>query len=81
MNQKYTVQKKSIYYNVGRYRLDNRQDAQHLCDTLNQLTETQNTSTDTDKKLDTIQKKVIQLQMSISIIADELEQLHKEVIR
>ena len=81
MNQKYTVQKKSIYYNVGRYRLDNRQDAQHLCDTLNQLTETQNTSTDTDKKLDTIQKKVIQLQMSISIIAEELEALHKEVIR
>ena len=77
----YTVNKRGIYYSVGRYRLDNKQDAQHLCDTLNQLTETQNTSTDTDKKLDTIQKKVIQLQMSISIISDELEALHKEVIR
>ena len=78
---KYNVNKRGIYYSVGRYRLDNRQDAQHLCDTLNQLTETQNTSTDTDKKLDTIQKKVIQLQMSVAIIADELETLHKEVIR
>ena len=78
---KYAVSKRGIYYSVGRYRLDNKQDAQHLCDTLNQLTETTNNSADTNKKLDLIQKKVIQLQMSISIIADELEQLHKEVIR
>ena len=78
---KYEVNKRGIYYSVGRYRLDNRQDAQHLCDTLNTLTEATTNSADTDKKLDHIQKKVIQLQMSISIIADELEQLHKEVIR
>ena len=76
---KYTVQKKSIYYNVGRYRLDNKQDAEHLCQTLNTLTQANNT--DTEQKLNKIQKKIIQLQMSISIIADELEQLHKEVIR
>lgn len=78
---KYTVTKRGIYFSVGRYRLDNRQDAQHLCDTLNQLTEATTNSANTDKKLDTIQKKVIQLQMSISIISDELEALHKEVIR
>ena len=76
----YTVQKRSIYYNVGRYRLDNKADAEHLCQTLNQLTETQNNSTDTDKKLDHIQKKVIQLQMSVAIIAEELEALHKELL-
>ena len=77
----YTVNKRGIYYSVGRYRLDNKQDAQHLCDTLNQLTEATNNSADTNKKLDTIQKKVIQLQMSVAIIAEELEALHKEVIR
>ena len=70
---KYTVKKRSIYYTVGRYRLDNKQDAEHLAQTLNTLSN--------EEKLDQIQKKVIQLQMSISIIADELEQLHKEVIR
>ena len=78
---KYTVNKRGIYYSVGRYRLDNRQDAEHLANTLNQLTEATNNSADTNKKLDLIQKKVIQLQMSISIISDELEALHKEVIR
>ena len=78
---KYEVSKRGIYYSVGRYRLDNRQDAQHLCDTLNQLTEATNNSADTNKKLDLIQKKVIQLQMSVAIIAEELETLHKEVIR
>lgn len=71
----YKVTRKNIYYTVGRYRLDNKQDAEHLCRTLNELT------MEKDQKLDHIQKKVIQLQMSISIIADELEQLHKEVIR
>ena len=78
---KYTVNKRGIYYSVGRYRLDNRQDAQHLCDTLNQLTEATQTSTDTEQKLDHIQKKIIQLQMSVAIISEELEALHKEVIR
>ena len=78
---KYEVNKRGIYYSVGRYRLDNRQDAQHLCDTLNQLTEATNNSADTNKKLDLIQKKVIQLQMSVAIISEELEALHKEVIR
>ena len=77
---KYTVNKRGIYYSVGRYRLDNRQDAEHLANTLNQLTEATNTSTDTDQKLDKIQKKVIQLQMSIHIISEELEQLHKELL-
>ncbi len=78
---KYTVTKRGIYFCVGRYRLDNKQDAEHLCNTLNELTTATHSTKETDKKLDHIQKKVIQLQMSISIIADELEQLHKEVIR
>ena len=76
----YTVNKRGIYYSVGRYRLDNKQDAQHLCDTLNQLTEATNNSADTNKKLDLIQKKVIQLQMSVAIISEELEALHKELL-
>ena len=77
---KYEVSKRGIYYSVGRYRLDNKQDAEHLANTLNTLTEATNNSDDTNKKLDLIQKKVIQLQMSISIISDELETLHKEIL-
>ena len=80
MKQHYTVQKRSIYYNVGRYRLDNKADAEHLAKTLNTLTNANNTNNDTDKTLDHIQKKVIQLQMSVAIIAEELEALHKELL-
>ena len=76
----YEVKKKNIYFTVGRYRLDNKQDAEHLCQTLNKLTEATNTNTDTDKKLDTIQKKIIQLQMTASILSDELETLHQELL-
>ena len=77
---KYQVRKRGIYYSVGRYRLDNRQDAEHLCDTLNTLTETSTNNTDIDKKLDNIQKKVIQLQLTTGILTEELDQLHKELI-
>ena len=77
---KYEVKKKNIYFTVGRYRLDNRQDAEHLCQTLNKLTEATQTNTDTDKKLDKIQKKIIQLQLSAGIMVEELDQLHKELI-
>ena len=77
---KYAVIKRGIYFTVGRYRLDNRQDAEHLCQTLNKLTEATQTNTDTDKKLDKIQKKIIQLQMTASIMSEELDQLHKELI-
>ena len=77
---KYQVRKRGIYYSVGRYRLDNKQDAEHLCQTLNKLTEATQTNTDTDKKLDTIQKKIIQLQMTASILSDELETLHQELL-
>ena len=77
----YEVKKRGIYFSVGRYRLDNKRDAEHLAKTLNQLTEANNKSNTTEEKIDKIQKKIIQLQMSISIISDELEQLHKEVIR
>ena len=77
---KYEVKKKNIYFTVGRYRLDNKQDAEHLCQTLNKLTEATQTNTDTDKKLDKIQKKIIQLQMTASILSDELETLHQELL-
>ena len=77
---KYEVKKKNIYFTVGRYRLDNRQDAEHLCQTLNKLTEATQTNTDTDKKLDKIQKKIIQLQMTASIMSEELDQLHQELL-
>ena len=77
---KYEVTKRGIYFTVGRYRLDNRQDAEHLCQTLNKLTEATQTNNDTDKKLDSIQKKVIQLQLTAGIMVEELDQLHKELI-
>ena len=77
---KYEVKKKNIYFTVGRYRLDNKQDAEHLCQTLNKLTEASTTNNDTDKKLDTIQKKIIQLQLTAGILTEELEALHKELL-
>lgn len=77
---KYEVKKKNIYYTVGRYRLDNKQDAEHLAQTLNTLTEATQTNTDTDKKLDTIQKKIIQLQLTAGILCEELDQLHQELL-
>ena len=76
----YEVKKRNIYYCVGRYRLDNKQDAEHLCQTLNKLTEATQTTNETDKKLDKIQKKVIQLQLTAGIMVEELDQLHKELI-
>ena len=76
----YEVKKRGIYFTVGRYRLDNRQDAEHLCQTLNKLTEATTTNTDIDKKLDTIQKKVIQLQLTTGILTEELDQLHQELL-
>ena len=77
---KYEVTKRGIYFTVGRYRLDNKQDAEHLARTLNQLAKASTTNNDTDKKLDNIQKKVIQLQMTASILSDELEVLHQELL-
>ena len=77
----YEVKKRGIYFTVGRYRLDNKQDAEHLCQTLNKLTEATQTNNGTDKKLDTIQKKVIQLQLTAGIMSEELDQLHQELIK
>lgn len=76
---KYTVKKKNIYYTVGRYRLDNKQDAEHLCQTLNDLTTATHSTKDTDKKLDKINKQLIQINLTLGILTEELHTLNKMV--
>jgi cytidylate kinase len=75
-NKHYLV--KSQY---GTYKFNNRKTAEQLNKTLTDYETIAKQSAETDKKLDNIQRTIISLQMSISIIGDELERLHKEVIQ
>ena len=64
----------------GTYKFNNRQSAEQLNQTLTNYETIAKQSAETDKKLDNIQRTIISLQMSISIIGDELERLHKEIL-
>jgi cytidylate kinase len=75
-NKHYLV--KSEY---GSYSFNNRKTAEQLNKTLTDYEHIAEQYKETDQKLDQIQRTIISLQMSISIIGDELERLHKEVIQ
>ena len=68
-----------VYGNGQSYNCTNKITAETLQNTLNQLTEYRNTSTNIDTKLDEISKQVIQLKLSINILGEEIEHL-KEVL-
>ena len=75
MNQTYKVQGSSVYGNGHRYNLTNNVTAVELCNTLNNLTEIQNTSSNIDKKLDQITKQCIQMKLTINTLHYEIERL------
>ena len=75
VNQTYRVQGSSVYGNGHRYNLTNNVTAVELCNTLNNLTEIQNTSSNIDKKLDQITKQCIQMKLTINTLHYEIERL------
>lgn len=78
-NETYKVQGSSVYGAGHRYNLTNKVTAVELCQTLNHLTEIQNTSSNIDKKLDQITKQCIQMKLSINTLHYEIEQLSELV--
>lgn len=80
VNQTYRVQGSSVYGNGHRYNLTNNVTAVELCNTLNNLTEIQNTSTNIDNKLDKITRQIIQMKLSINTLDEEVKTL-KELIK
>ena len=80
VNQPYKIQGSRVYGNGQSYNCTNKITAETLQNTLNNLTEYRNTSTNIDSKLDEISKQVIQLKLSINILSEEIEHL-KEVMK
>ena len=74
-NQTYKVQGSSVYGNGHRYNLTNNVTAVELCNTLNNLTEIQNTNQNIDTKLDKITKQIIQMKLSINTLDEEVKTL------
>jgi len=58
----------------------NKITANELCTILNDYERTSVQFKTIDSKLDKVQKGIISLQMSVSIISDELQKLHEEII-
>ena len=75
VNQTYRVQGSSVYGNGKRFNVTNNVTAVELCNTLNRLTEIQNTSTNIDTKLDKITKQIIQMKLTINTLHYEIEKL------
>lgn len=70
----------------GSFTFNNRQSAEQLNiiltdyeNTTDQLTYAQEQSHDLEKKFDNIQKNIIQLQMTASILQEELRKLHEQL--
>ena len=76
----YTIDGTRVKGEGWSYQLTNTKDAERLCQTLNTYHATSIRNHETEYKLDKLQKTIISLQMSISIIGDELERLHKEIL-
>ena len=77
MNQTYKVQGSSVYGNGHRYNLTNNVTAVELCNTLNNLTEIQNTNQNIDEKFDRITKQIIQMKLSINTLDEEVKTLNE----
>ena len=63
----------------GTYNFNNRKTAEQLNNALNNYEIISKQSKATDETLDRVQKGVIQLQMSLSIIQDDLDKIKKEL--
>ena len=75
MNKTYKCTGSSVYGNGKRFNVTNNVTAIELCNTLNQLIEIQNTSSNIDKKLDQITKQCIQMKLTINTLHYEIERL------
>ena len=62
------------------YNCINKVTAKELCTLLNRYEQTKVQYDNIDKKLDRIQKTVIQLQLTSGIMQEELRKLHEEII-
>ena len=74
-NETYKVQGSSVYGAGHRSNLTNKVTAVELCQTLNHLTEIQNTSSNIDNKLDKITRQIIQMKLSINTLDEEVKTL------
>ena len=77
----YKIQGSRVYGNGQSFNCTNKVTAQDLCNTLNQYEKCTIEYAAIEKKLDKIQKTIISLQMSCSIMTTELQKLHEEVIQ
>ena len=75
-NRKYLI--KSQY---GSYHINNRKSAEQLQEVLTDYEHIKQQYTNTEKTLDNVTKKIIQLQLTVGIMQEELDQLHKELIQ
>ena len=76
----YEIDGTRVYGNGKSFNCLNKVTAIELQGLLNDYERTSVQFRDIDGKLDKVQKSVISLQMSVSIISDELQKLHEEII-
>ena len=76
----YTIIKQTTVKGHGySYQLNNKKDAQKLCQTLNQYEKTQTLNHNIEQQYHKITKQLIQTQLSLKILQHDIEQLNKEV--
>ncbi|MBP5422222.1 MAG: hypothetical protein J6Y78_07275 [Paludibacteraceae bacterium] len=75
VNQTYKREGSRVYGNGTSYNLTNNITATELCQTLNHLTEIQNTNSNIDNKLDKITRQIIQMKLSINTLDEEVKTL------
>ena len=76
----YKIQGSRVYGNGHSYNCTNKVTALELCNLLNTYEKTATEYKEIDSKLDKVQRTIISLQMSVSIISDELQKLHEEIL-
>ena len=77
----YQVQNTRVFGNGKSFNCLNKVTANELCNLLNTYEKTSVEYHQIEDKLDKVQRTIISLQMSVSIISDELEKIHQEVIQ
>ena len=80
MNRPYSTKGSLVKGQGYSYNLTSKIDAERLCNTLNQYEHDLQIQTNTNTKLDKIEKQIIALQMDISNVQDTLNNI-KEVLK
>jgi septal ring factor EnvC (AmiA/AmiB activator) len=76
----YTIIKQTTVKGHGySYQLNNKKDAQKLCQTLNQYEKTTTLNHNIEQQHDHLTKQIIQLQMSIKIIEHEINTIGETI--